>query len=421
MRTTALEHEHHAVPAFRPMPRLRLIAAAIGVIVTLMWSGAPAYTRAQGSRQLPDRLSDADFWALSEALSEPPGQFHSDNLVSNEIEFQKILPGLSDRHPSGGVYLGVGPEQNFTYIAALEPRVAFILDIRAENRGLHLLYKALFELAHSRAEFVSLLFSRPMRPSSPATAAPAAAELFAALDPAAPTEAQLSENLTRVLGVLRDRHHFTLSTRDLDGLRRAYQEFARAGVSASYSSPRMPMTYNTYADLMQVTDATGQPASYLATDARFQVVKDLEARNLVVPVIGDFSGPTALRAIGNWLRDRQATVTVFYLSNVEDYLAGEASASFCRNVATLPIDDDSDFIRSSRFGTVLHTPAPHPSQASLPPLPHRATGFVTFTDIVPKPPPPDLHFVGGIAWRPSTATALLTRTSRITEELSACR
>ena len=64
----------------------------------------------------------------------------------------------------GGVYIGVGPEQNFTYIARLRPSTAFIIDIRRENRSLHLLYKALFEISRDRADFVSRLFS-PARPA----------------------------------------------------------------------------------------------------------------------------------------------------------------------------------------------------------------------------------------------------------------
>src|SRR5262249_42222852 len=79
---------------------------------------------------LPTKLSDQDFWALSEELSEPNGNFQSDNLLSNETGFQVVIPQLVERLGTGGVYLGVGPEQNFTYIAALKPRIAFIVDVR---------------------------------------------------------------------------------------------------------------------------------------------------------------------------------------------------------------------------------------------------------------------------------------------------
>ena len=72
----------------------------------------------------------------------------SDNLVSNEALFAHIIQRL---HSSGGVYVGVGPEQNYSYIAGLHPVMAFIIDIREENRNLHLMYKALFEASIDRA------------------------------------------------------------------------------------------------------------------------------------------------------------------------------------------------------------------------------------------------------------------------------
>ena len=106
----------------------------------------------------PPALDDRAFWALSESLSEPPGSFPlSDNLVSNEPRLAENARWI---HGRGGVYIGVGPEQNFTYIARLRPSTAFIIDIRCENRSLHLLYKALFEISQNRADFVSRLFSK---------------------------------------------------------------------------------------------------------------------------------------------------------------------------------------------------------------------------------------------------------------------
>ena len=72
---------------------------------------------------LPARLSDQDFWSLMTTLSEPDGRFRSDNLISNEIKLQWVIPDLLRRVAPGSVYLGVGPEQNFTYVAALRPRL----------------------------------------------------------------------------------------------------------------------------------------------------------------------------------------------------------------------------------------------------------------------------------------------------------
>ena len=82
----------------------------------------------------PGELSDRQFWNLSKDWSEEDGAFRSDNLLSNETSFQYVIPNLLKTAKQGGVYLGVGPEQNFTYIAALKPAMAIIIDIRSEER-----------------------------------------------------------------------------------------------------------------------------------------------------------------------------------------------------------------------------------------------------------------------------------------------
>ena len=72
-----------------------------------------------------------------------------------------------------------------------------------------------------------------------------------------------------------------------------------------------------------------------------------------MPVVGNFAGPKALRQVGNYIREHGATVTAFYVSNVEQYLFQDGIFdAFARNVVTLPVDDSSTFIRSvsSRYG-----------------------------------------------------------------------
>jgi hypothetical protein len=78
-------------------------------------------------------------------------------------------------------------------------------------------------------------------------------------------------------------------------------------------------------------------------------MKDLESRNMIVPVVGNFGGPKAIRALGAYLKEKDATVSTFYLSNVEQYLRQDGIwGAFCANVATLPLDDSSTFVRSLR-------------------------------------------------------------------------
>ena len=102
---------------------------------------------------------------------------------------------------------------------------------------------------------------------------------------------------------------------------------------------------------MVATDAGGTERSYLASEKSFAFLKDLQSRNLVIPVVGDFGGPKALRWVGSYLRARKATVSAFYLSNVEQYLVQDGKwQAFCASVATMPIDSTSTFIRSSSGG-----------------------------------------------------------------------
>src|SRR5215510_2509770 len=109
---------------------------------------------------LPAQYTDAQFWKLINDLSEPGGTFQFENFVSNEASYQNVLPELTRRVKPGGVYLGVAPEQNFTYMSALQSKVGFIIDIRRQNMIELLMYKALFEISADRADFVSKLFSR---------------------------------------------------------------------------------------------------------------------------------------------------------------------------------------------------------------------------------------------------------------------
>ena len=102
-----------------------------------------------------------------------------------------------------------------------------------------------------------------------------------------------------------------------------------------------------FADLTGFSnDRTGQPRSFLSSEENYQFVKSLHERNLIVPVSGDFGGPKAIRAIGAYLKEHHGTVRAFYVSNVEQYLFQDGKDwLFYANVATLPIDSASVFIR----------------------------------------------------------------------------
>jgi hypothetical protein len=300
---------------------------------------------------LPLELSDQEFWTLSSDFSEPDGSFRSDNLLSNEIWMQRVIPELLSNIKTPSVYMGVGPEQNFTYITSLKPKMVFIVDVRRGNLDLQLMYKAIFELSSDRADFVGRLFSRK-RPEGLARNA-SALDIFTAYRDVEKSEALYKENLKAIDDLLVTKHHFALSEGDRTGIEYVYHAFYYFGPQVTYSSTggSGPPYQPSYADLMVATDEAGAARSFLASDENFQFMKSLEARNLLVPVVGNFSGPKAIRAVGDYIRMKGATVSTFYLSNVEQYLYRDRIwNTFCRNVASLPLEPSSTFIRSVRSG-----------------------------------------------------------------------
>jgi hypothetical protein len=294
----------------------------------------------------PGTISDPEFRQMVLGFSEAGGSFPWDNVLSNELPFQNVIPKIKQTVQPGGAYLGVGPEQNFTYIAAFEPSIAFIVDIRRQNMLEHLLYKAVFEMAADRADFVSILFSRK-RPAGLVAVTPIAS-LLKAFNLVTPDGDLFEHNLGMIIHILVRGHQFPLTTDDTATISRIYEAFFRGGPALDYGVDVTTGSGRpTYEALMTATDQQGHTWSYLASESRYRTVRRMEQRNLVVPLTGDFAGTTALRRVGRYLNDRHLIVSVFYLSNVEYYLFRQGDWSrFYENVGALPLNSSSTFIRT---------------------------------------------------------------------------
>jgi hypothetical protein len=335
------------------MLRIRLYMLPL-LVVALVWPSL----HGSAADTIPKQIPDSTFWKLIGDFSEPGGTFESDNWISNETGVQGVIPRLNQLTKREGVYLGVGPEQNFTLITALRPKIAFIIDIRRQNMVEHMIYKALFEMSANRADFLSRLFSRP-RPAG-LTEKSTVVELFRAYNSVSADEAAFKNTIKSIKELLIDKHRFGLTTEDLKNMELVFTVFRQFGPVVNYSSGGRlvaPPDLPNYADLMTASDPQGQQRSYLATEDNYRFVRDLQRRNLIVPVTGDFGGTKAIRAVGQYLKDHGAIVTAFYVSNVESYLfrvesgrlgadANGGSNKFYDNVAALPLDSSSTFIRS---------------------------------------------------------------------------
>ncbi len=293
---------------------------------------------------LPDRLSDAEFWKLASDSSEPDAYFRiTDNYTSNEREVAQVFSMLREAGVKGGVYLGVGPEQNFTYIAAIRPAMAFILDIRRQAAVQHLMFKAIFELAADRVDFISLLFSKP-RPAG-LDAGASIQKIWEAFTPVATDVGMAAKTEARIRQHLTDTRKFALTADEAAKLENVFGAFTAFG--PAISTRGFGGAGVTFADLTGwAYDYNGQAQSFLSTDEHFRTVKTLHEKNLIVPVTGDFGGAKALRAIAAYVRKEGGTISAFYVSNVEQYLFQDGKAGiFYDNVATLPLTDRSVFIR----------------------------------------------------------------------------
>jgi hypothetical protein len=76
----------------------------------------------------------------------------------------------------------------------------------------------------------------------------------------------------------------------------------------------------TYGELMQENDGHTRNWNFLASESQYQMIRRLHNDNLIVPLVGDFAGPKALRSVAAYLKEHDAVVSAFYTSNVEQYL-----------------------------------------------------------------------------------------------------
>jgi hypothetical protein len=326
-----------------PRPSLRaarLLVVCLGAII----AGGPSLAVAQASSPAPV------FAALVERLSEPGGDFGGDNLISNEQSYLHVMPALQQAGVRGGAYVGVGPDQNFSYLAQIRPAIAYLIDLRRDNLLLHLLFKALCAEASTRVEYLCLLTGRPA-PENAATWSTASIDaIIAHVDHVAVLpEAELARRHARQEEIIRA-CGIPLSAADLGTIGSIRRQFAAAGLSLVFLVRGRPPNpaYPTLRTLLRETDGAGHQLGFLATEAGFQFVRSLHAQDRIVPVVGDVSGPHAMRAIAADMKARGLRLAAFYISNVEYYLYRTPGAfdRYVSNLRELPHDEKSTIIRS---------------------------------------------------------------------------
>lgn len=307
-----------------------------------------AVASSPAQRDALGHIADTAFAATVARLSEPPGFFDTDNLISNESSYLHVIPRLRALGVHGGAYVGVGPDQNYSYIAAIRPTIAYLVDVRRDNLVQHLMYKGLFARASHRIEFLCLWLGRRLPPDVAAWDTRSIDAIVKYVD-AAPRDDALARRTAGEIVAAAVATGIPLSEDDRATMRRFHAEFVRLGLGLRFTSfGRTPRSYYpTLRDLVLAQDTAGQERSYLAREDDWRDVKRLHDANRIIPVVGNLAGPRALPGIARDVRASGATVSAFYTSNVEFYLWGGTDfATYARNVVALPRDAHSVIIRS---------------------------------------------------------------------------
>lgn len=279
---------------------------------------------------------DRRFDQIVRALSEPNAGPGADNLMTNEDSFTRICTPI-DRHVTpGGVYIGVGPDQNFTYIAHARPALAFIVDYRRRNLLLHLYHQALFALSKDRAAYLSRLTARQPDPLPRAADATAVA-LVSAFENATMNRALLDATAAEVARFLQPLN--LVDDAEWADLATIGAKLAGPGMSARFLA--LPV----YPTLGRLAVAGGH---MLASETLYQRVRSRQLSGRIIPLVGDLAGAAAMPALAAWLRAQGLRVVMIYLSDVEFFLLRDGKfAPFLENLQRIPWAEGAWLARST--------------------------------------------------------------------------
>ena len=336
-------------PAAPVSPQPESLAPAAGIAKKPVSTAQTTAAKAPATDEaLPGKAPDVPFGEFFDRVSEKAGYYFSHNYVTNETSYLQVADVLSERAKKGGAYIGVGPEQNFTYIGLTRPSIAFVVDIRRRNALLLLMYKAIFQEAKTRTHFLDLLLSRPYDSANDPGDGATVEQVIAAVEKHPPDKALREENRKRFID--RIEHDYKVKLKDSDHLeiKETQQAFFADQLEIAFvvdlPNARKRASFRT---TLQMADPNGKQQGFLAREDLFRYVQRMQREHRIVPVVGDFGGEHAFKEIGAYLKQHGIAVSVMYASNVEEYLLDQRSfRKWVDNVLAQPTDGESLFVRA---------------------------------------------------------------------------
>ena len=271
---------------------------------------------------------------------------YNNYLVSNELGYQNVVLCLHKYINPGGIYIGVGADQNYTYAAVTRPSFVFIIDNRKENQLLHYLFKACFELAPSRPGYLSILFSKPLKNDVELLSLRDIVNYFSQID----GERVLFKNNWDRLYKSIQKYRISIAKKDIDIIYGIYENFFEYHLLLRTRNDLISWQgwcYPTYKDFLLATDQKGYSWNFLNNDVRFYWLKAMQRNNCIIPIVGDLTGGKTLKTIGEFAKKRGKSISTIYISNAEQFIfQSELFDQYMINITALPLDYNSLLIRA---------------------------------------------------------------------------
>jgi hypothetical protein len=150
----------------------------------------------------------------------------------------------------------------------------------------------------------------------------------------------------RIIEILENKYKFTLDDRDTSEIREVMNAFYRFHLNIRYSI-NARMRFPTFAEVLTARDLEGNMSCVFNSDEDYAFIRDLQMKNLIIPVTGDVSERHALRSIGDFMKQYRLKLSAYYVSNFEEYVIKSYRTweGWISNVKNLPINDKSVIIR----------------------------------------------------------------------------
>lgn len=205
----------------------------------------------------------------------------------------------------GGAYIGVGSDQNYSFIAVARSQWAWVMDYDPRVTDHHQRLKVFVLAAATPEEFVALW--------SPSQSRRAAALIEAAF----------------------------AGSPELAKLRRGYHA-TRERLHEYYREQATP-------------DPKAPGYGWLANPEHYAYVRLLFQQGRIMPIKGDLLGDDSLRTVGLAAKALGVPVRVFYTSNAPSSWGGQITEGYRRNVAGLPFDQRSIVLQTMSRGAFKQT------------------------------------------------------------------